>query len=192
VEVTFRLTPADLKAFESFASGDKHLPRWATVLIMLVVAPALFALQWVTRPQPLRAPRLEGGNVWAGIVGIALPLVFFVLFWGFILWQQKRKREADAKSPFLANGHTVILSPEFLLHRNEGASESRTLWPAIHRIGSDARGVYFFFSENIGLVVPAHAFSDEEHARRFHQFALAQWQHARGEGQSPPIPTPSR
>ena len=191
MEVTYTLKPKDIQAFEAFVAGGKRIPRWLFLLILVTVAPAAAYLQWRMDAQRPRLSSGAPGNTTAAILATVIPIVIFGLFWCFILWQQRRQKEKMWQTPFFANPHTVALSPQSLFHRNHGASEAHTNWAAVHRVGEDSHGIYFLLSENIGLVVPAHAFAGADQMRQFFQAALGHWKRARGEEPGPPIPPPA-
>lgn len=177
MEVTFQLTPQDVKHLEKYLARRNRLARGVGTAIGLVLGALMIGLQeslkWRGRPFSLRllwnqwsAP-FSSPNFWRAwpfmLPALLIPLIFF-----FVV-RHLQKRELQRQP--LMNAPLTIRLEKAHLFASDVSGETRTRWQAIKEIGSDAQAFYFFLDNNAAHFVPQRAFATPAEAETFFEAA---------------------
>lgn len=177
MEVTFQLTPQDVKHLQKYVARRNRFSRGVGTLIGVLLGALLIGLQesikWRGRPFSLQllwnqwsAP-FSSPNLWRAwpfmLPALLVPLLFFFV----VRYLQKRELQ---RQPLLNAPMTIRLEKAHLFAA-DGSGETRTRWQAIKEIGSDLQAFYFFLDNSAAHLVPRRAFATPAEAETFFQAA---------------------
>ena len=114
----------------------------------------------------------------SGILGMLLPMILLVCFWGFFIWSRKmRYAKIFATDPEYSQPCVTEITPEYLRHQT-ASGEVKTRWNGVHKVVETATHIFLWNSPNEAHIVPKRAFANEEDALRFARMATDYWQQA--------------
>ena len=160
MEVRFFLTSNDILNFTKYSLGRPR-SRAALGILFLVIFLILFI--------PFLPSLLSGGDDFATLFNLLLPLFFLVIFMilliAFISWRNR----SNTRSPLALQGEQIItIGPEGFRQRNN-FGDSLIFWHAFKEITADKYNLYFIHISNrtVAHVVPRRAFANPQDAELF-------------------------
>ena len=164
--IEFNLMPEDYQAFAQNAMARHRRSRrgkWEVVacwIMGIVVIPAALIMYFTAETQEDYIPP-------SAI--IAFPI--FSVAW--ILWQRRsyarryvRKALRSPSGKHMLASQTIVVAPEEFHYRGS-FGEVSLKWNAVAEIQVVERAIYFFVSEDSAVIVPEHAFPNQDEYREF-------------------------
>ena len=177
MEVTFQLTPQDLRHLEKYVARCDRVARGVGAAVGLILGALMIVLQeslkWRGRPFSLplwwqrgSAP-FSSPNFWRALPFMLPALLIPLLF--FFVMRRLQKRELQRQP--LMNAPLTLRLEKAHLFAADGSGEARTRWKAIKKIDGDAQAFYFFLDNNSAHLVPRRVFATPAGAETFFETA---------------------